>query len=265
MQINSKWGNSMSEFLDVALRAVKEAEAVIMSYYRGDLQVETKADASPVTIADRKAEEKIREVILAAFPDHVVYGEEGAKQIGNDDQYTWVVDPVDGTKSFIRQHGLFGTLLALFYKGEIILGVSNMPAIGELMYAEKGSGAFLNGSPVHVSNVTDLAQAYMSYGSVKYFTRLGLQQNLLALGEQVKWARGIGDCWSYHLLAQGKIDIVAEGMTKVWDVAALKVIVEEAGGKMTQLDGSSVDFSLVNDIASNGKLHEQALAALRQA
>jgi histidinol-phosphatase len=221
----------MSEFLDVALHAVKEAEKIIMGYYHGDLQVETKTDASPVTIADKEAEQKIREIIREAYPSHIVYGEEGAKQIGKDDQFTWVVDPIDGTKSFIRQHGLFGTLLALFHKGEIILG--------------------------------DPSQAYMSYGSVKYFTQIGQQQNLLALAEQVKWARGIGDCWSYHLLAQGKIDIVAEGMTKIWDVAALKIIVEEAGGKMTRLDGGSVDFSLTNDIASNGHLHAGVLEAFR--
>lgn len=251
----------MGSFLDVALLAVKEAEKIVMGYYRGDLQVETKADASPVTLADKEAEAKIREVILGAFPDHVVYGEEGAKRVGTDDQYTWVVDPIDGTKSFIRQHGLFGTLLALFHQGEIILGVSNMPAIGELMYAEKGSGAFLNGRQVRVSDVADLSQAYMSYGSVKYFTQIGRQQDLVDLAEQVKWARGIGDCWSYHLLAQGKIDVVAEGMTKIWDVAALKVIVEEAGGKMTRLDGGEVDFSLPNDVASNGYLHERVVAA----
>jgi histidinol-phosphatase len=253
----------MSEFLDVALHAVKEAEKIIMGYYHGDLQVETKTDASPVTIADKEAEQKIREIIREAYPSHIVYGEEGAKQIGKDDQFTWVVDPIDGTKSFIRQHGLFGTLLALFHKGEIILGVSNMPAIGELMYAEKGMGTFLNNSQVRVSDINDPSQAYMSYGSVKYFTQIGQQQNLLALAEQVKWARGIGDCWSYHLLAQGKIDIVAEGMTKIWDVAALKIIVEEAGGKMTRLDGGSVDFSLTNDIASNGHLHAGVLEAFR--
>jgi histidinol-phosphatase len=253
----------MSEFLDVALHAVKEAEKIIMGYYHGDLQIESKADASPVTIADKEAEQKIREIILEAYPDHVVYGEEGAKQVGENDQFTWVVDPIDGTKSFIRQHGLFGTLLALFHKGEIILGVSNMPAIGELMYAEKGAGAFLNDSRVRVSDVSDPSQAYMSYGSVKYFTQIGQQPNLLVFAEQVKWARGIGDCWSYHLLAQGKIDIVAEGMTKIWDVAAFKIIVEEAGGKVTQLDGSGFDFSLTNDVASNGHLHTDVLEAFR--
>ncbi len=254
----------MSEFLEVALRAVKEAEKIIMGYYHGDLHVESKADASPVTIADKDAEAKIREVILGAFPDHIVYGEEGAKQVGSGDQYTWVVDPIDGTKSFIREHGLFGTLLALFHEGEIVLGVSNMPAIGELMYAEKGSGAFLNGRQVKVSDINDLSQAYMSYGSVKYFTQTGLQQNLLTLGEQVKWARGIGDCWSYHLLAQGKIDIVVEGMTKIWDVAALKVIVEEAGGTVTQLDGAKLAFSSANDVATNRQLHNQVLDAFTQ-
>lgn len=253
----------MSQFLDVALRAVREAEKIIMAYYQGDLEVETKGDLSPVTIADKEAEARIREVILEAFPNHIVYGEEGAKEVGSDDQYTWVVDPIDGTKSFIRQHGLFGTLLALSHKGEIILGISNMPAIGELMYAEKGAGTFLNGDPVQVSGVTELQEAYLSYGSVKYFTHNGQQQNLLTLAENVKWARGIGDCWSYHLLAQGKIDIVAEGKTKIWDVAALKVIVEEAGGAMTQLNGGKIDFTLTDVIASNGHLHTMVLDAFK--
>lgn len=251
----------MSEFLDVALRAVRSAEEIIMQYYSADMVVETKSDDSPVTIADKQAEQVIRDVILAAFPDHIVYGEEGAKLLGTNDQYTWVVDPIDGTKSFIRQHGLFGTLLALFYKGEIVLGVSSMPAVGELMYAEKSGGAFLNGNRVAVSSVSELSQAYMSYGSVKYFTQAGTQGALLTLAEQMRWARGIGDCWSYHLLAQGKIDVVVEAKTKIWDIAALKIIVEEAGGTMTQLDGGPIGFDSQNDIATNGTLHASALKA----
>jgi len=251
----------MSEFLKVALKAVTYAEDIIMQYYSAGVAVETKADDSPVTIADKEAEQTIRATILAAFPDHIVYGEEGAKLVGTEDQYTWVVDPIDGTKSFIRQHGLFGTLLALFYKGEVILGVSNMPVIGELMYAEKFGGAFLNGQKVSVSNVSDFGEAYMSYGSVKYFTQAGKADALLRLAEQMRWARGVGDCWSYHLLAQGKVDVVAEAMTKIWDIAALKIIVEEAGGTMTQLDGAPIGFDSQNDLATNGTLHASVLEA----
>ncbi|MBL8121330.1 inositol-phosphate phosphatase [Candidatus Saccharibacteria bacterium] len=253
----------MSTYLEVALEAVKAAERIIMGYYDTSLDVEKKTDDSPVTIADKEAENKIREVILAAFPDHTVYGEEGAKDIGPEDSYTWVVDPIDGTKSFIRHHGLFGTLLALYHKGEIIVGVSNMPAIGELMYAEKGKGAYLNKSRVTVSDVGSLKDAYMSYGSVKYFTQVGKQDALLGLAEQTRWARGIGDCWSYHLLAQGKLDIVAEAKTKIWDVAALKVIVEEAGGRMSTLSGGVIDFSLTDDVATNGRLHDEVVAAFK--
>lgn len=254
----------MSEFMDVALRAVKEAEKIIMSYYGSDLQIETKEDATPVTIADKEAEMKIREIILAAFPNHIVYGEEGAKLAGTDAQYTWLVDPIDGTKRFIRQHGFFGTLLALYHNGEIVLGVSNMPTQGELMYAEKGNGAFLNGKQVHVSDVEKLSKAYMSYGTMKYFTHSGQEQNLLALARNTQWARGMGDCWSYHLLAQGKIDIVAEGETKLWDVAPFKIIIEEAGGIMSQIDGSNIDLSLRSSLATNGYLHSQTLAAFKQ-
>lgn len=251
----------MTTYLEVALEAVKAAEKIILGYYEGEIQVEHKADDSPVTAADKEAEAKIRDIITSAFPDHIVYGEEGAKERGAVDGYTWVVDPIDGTKSFIRHHGLFGTLLALYHNNEIILGVSNMPAIGECMYAEKGSGAYLNGSKIAVSEVKELSDAYMSYGSVKYFTQKGYQDALFAVSEHMRWARGIGDCWSYHLLAQGKVDIVIEAKTKIWDVAALKVIVEEAGGKMTALDGSAIGFDMQDDLATNGHLHQAVLDA----
>lgn len=252
----------MSRHLEVALEAVKAAELVIMKYYQTDVVVDTKADNSPVTIADREAEQIIREHITRAFPAHKILGEEGEKPSLSPGDFVWVIDPIDGTKSFIRHHGLFGTQLALMHGEDIILGVSNIPVLGELLYAEYGMGCYLNGNPVHVSTVDKPADAYMSYGSVKYFTRLGKTEQLLAFAEKLKWARGIGDCWSYHLLAQGKIDIMIEADIKLWDIAALKVIIEEAGGRMTDLDGSPIGFETRTILASNGFLHEQSRAAL---
>lgn len=253
----------MSHYLEVALEAVTAAEAIIMKYYETDLVVDTKADSSPVTAADREAEQIIREHITCAFPTHKILGEEGDKPSLNPGDFVWVIDPIDGTKSFIRHHGLFGTQLALMHGEDVILGVSNVPVLGELLYAEVGEGCWLNGQKVHVSAVNELDAAYMSYGSVKYFTRLGKTEQLLALAEQLKWARGIGDCWSYHLLAQGKIDIMVEADIKLWDIAALKVIVEEAGGKMTEIDGAPIGFGTKTILATNGLLHERSQLVLR--
>lgn len=252
----------MSRYLDVALEAVTAAEEVIMKYYQTDVTVDTKADNSPVTIADREAEQIIREHIMRAFPTHKILGEEGDMPSIEPGDFVWVIDPIDGTKSFIRHHGLFGTQLALMRGEDIIVGVSNVPVLGELLYAEAGQGCYLNGKQVRVSTVDEPASAYMSYGSIKYFTRLGKTDQLLALAERLKWARGIGDCWSYHLLAQGKIDIMVEADIKLWDIAALKVIVEEAGGRMTELDGSPIGFGTKTILATNGQLHAECLAAL---
>lgn len=252
----------MSQFLDVALEAVKAAETIIMQYYEQDLAIETKADASPVTIADKQAEQIIRDYILRNFPTHKIIGEEGDKATHGPEDYVWVIDPIDGTKSFIRHHGLFGTQLALMHGDEIIVGVSNVPVLHELMYAEKSEGSYLNGKLVHVSNVNVSDDAYMSYGSVKYFSRLGKTEKLLSFAEQLKWARGIGDCWSYHLLAQGKIEIMVDADIKLWDIAALKVIVEEAGGQVTEIDGSPIGFDTRTILATNGSLHGTTLAAL---
>lgn len=247
--------------MDVALEAVHAAESIILRYYERDFTVDTKEDSSPVTIADREAESVVRRVVLEKFPDHVVYGEEGEKVVGQQGQYTWIIDPIDGTKNFVRGIPLFGTLLALMIDGEVILGVSNMPAMGELLYAERGEGAILNGEAVHVSKVEELADAYLSHGTVKYFTRDGYRDNLLTLSERVRSARGIGDCWPYHLLAQGKIDIFTEFGMKIWDIAPFLCIIPEAGGLLTQVDGTPADMGARGVLVTNGRLHPKALDA----
>jgi histidinol-phosphatase len=250
-----------SEFLTVALEAVKQAEAIILKYLDAGVVAELKADQSPVTIADQAAEAIIKQTIHTHFPDHTFYGEEGEKvDLANPTGYTWIIDPIDGTKSYLRRSPLFATQLALMHDGELVLGVSNAPLMGELMYAEKGQGSFLNGQPVHVSDVTDIADAYLSFGSLKYFEQTASERRLMTLAKEVRWARGIGDFWSYHLLAQGKLDIMIEPVTKLWDVAALSVIVREAGGSCSQLDGSTLDHATTTALASNGRLHDELVA-----
>lgn len=252
-----------SPYLTAAIEAAKAAEEVILNYFGKTIETHTKADLSPVTIADQEAEEIIKSVIRKRFPDHTFYGEEGEKaDLTSHRGYTWVIDPIDGTKSFMRGNQLFATEIALLKDGEVVLGVSNAPVMGELVYAEKGEGCFFNGERVMVKPTEDIAAGYASFGALKYFEKHGSMASLVKLSETVKWARGIGDFWSYHLLAQGKLDIMLEADTKLWDIAALKIIVEEAGGMFTQLDGKPITPASTSALATNGRLHQAVLDLL---
>jgi len=250
---------SHSPYLQVALQAVKEAEKIINQYYSNDIRLTLKPDQSPVTLADQEAEQVIRRVIQESFPNHSILGEEGGGA-DTESEFLWIIDPIDGTKNYVRQVPLFATQLALMQDGEIILGVSNAPAMGELMYAQKGQGSFFNGEPVHVSKVQALNESYLSYGSLFCFSRLDVLDGLLRLENDTRAHRGFGDAWSYHLLAQGKIDIVAEGSVKIWDIAAASLIVEEAGGQMTDLQGRPITKNTTSVLATNGHLHDEVLS-----
>lgn len=250
-----------SEYLTVAIEAVRKAERVILRYLDEGVVAELKPDQSPVTIADKEAENSIKQTILMHFPDHTFFGEESEKvDLKNHKGYTWIIDPIDGTKSYLRKNPLFATQLALMYDGELIIGVSNAPLLHELVYAERGKGCFLNEKPVHVSGIDTVADAYMSFGSLKYFEQTNKMTALTNLAENVRWARGIGDFWSYHLLIQGKLEIMVEPVTKLWDIAAMAVIVSEAGGTLSQLDGTAIGYDTTTALATNGIVHGEIVA-----
>lgn len=254
-----------SEYLTVAIKAVKEAERAILHYLDEGVVAELKPDQSPVTVADKEAEEIIKQTILERFPDHTFFGEEGEKvDLSNHKGYTWIIDPIDGTKSYLRKNPLFATQLALMHDGELIVGVSNAPLLKELVYAEKGKGCFFNGKPTHVSDIATTEDAYMSFGSLKYFKQTSSVDALMDLAESVRWARGVGDFWSYHLLIQGKIEIMIEPVTKLWDIAAMTVIVSEAGGRLTQLNGAAIAYDTTTALATNGAIHEEVIAKFAQ-
>jgi histidinol-phosphatase len=254
-----------SPYIPVALEAVKVAESLILGHYNSNLEVSLKEDNTPVTIADQEAEALIKKTILSSFPDHTFFGEEGEKVSLKDHKgFTWIIDPIDGTKSYIRGIPLFGTLLALLHDGELILGVSNAPVWGELIYAAKGEGAFIGDQQVRVSQTQEISNAYVSNGRLKYFEDIDAMPQLLKLGRQAEWARGIGDFWAYHLVAQGKVDVMMEGSVKFWDIAAAKVIVEEAGGTLTQLDGQPITHESTTVLATNGLLHAKIVAAMSE-
>jgi len=250
-----------SKFLEIAIEAAKKAEEIILEYYKDNLRTDIKSDLSPVTKADVEAEEKIIAIIKNQFPSHGFLGEESVKNIEKKD-YLWIIDPIDGTKNYLRKIPLFATQIALMKRGKLILGVSNAPLLKEMLYAEKGNGAYFNDSKIQVSPIKELDKSYMLFGGIEYFKKHGLLENLISLIENTRGHRGIGDFWSYHLLAQGKVDIMMEAQTKIWDIAALKVIVEEAGGKVTDMKGNEVDLDTSSILATNEKLHQEVLNRL---
>ena len=252
-----------SRELSAALEAARAAAEVIQASYRRNLAVTLKADRSPVTAADVEAERVIRAVLSAQFPDYGFYGEETgqhAMEAGN----VWLVDPIDGTKSFVRDCPFFSTQIALRRAGRLVLGVSSAPAYGELAWAEEGGGAFLDGKAIRVSAVGSLGDAILSTGNLKTLAAAPAAWSRYgALVGQVNRLRGYGDFLHYHLLARGSLEAVIESDVNILDIAALSVIVREAGGVFTDLEGQEIDLGTTTVLAGNAALHARFLAAMR--
>ena len=248
-----------SQFLTVALEAAKNAEKIITSYYTGNtLKVELKADETPVTRADTEAEKAIRETITQAFPDHGFLGEEYGTQEGTA-PYMWIIDPIDATKNYIRKIPIFGTQIALMKDDELILGVSNAPLLNELLYAEVGNGAFLNGEPINVSDVSEPTDAMVCHGGLKWFVEKGTFPGIYNLINDAARTRGFGDFYMYHLVASGRVDAVIEAAISIWDIAAITVIAREAGGKVTDIQGQAITKDTASLVATNRILHNTIL------
>ena len=251
-----------SKELDAALDAAEAAATVIRSLYQRNLAVHTKADATPVTEADVKAEEAIRSILTERFPSYGFYGEETGQQ-AMDAENLWLVDPIDGTKSFVRESPFFSTQIALMRKGRLVLGVSSAPVYGELAWAEEGAGAHLNGRRIHVSSMAEFAGVTLSTGNLKTLARSPQWAKFGELIPRVSRVRGYGDFVHYHLLARGSIDVVIESDVNILDIAALTVIVREAGGTFTDLRGGEVGLDTTSVLATNGKLHAKIAEALQ--
>jgi histidinol-phosphatase len=251
----------LETFLKSARMAASFAAEEIMGYYRGDFEVELKPDDSPVTIADRRAEEIIKEYLLEDFPDHGFYGEESGKEQA-DAEYLWLVDPIDGTKSFIGGYGMFSTQIALMHKGELVLGVSSAPAADEVAWAIRGGGAFLDGKPIRVSKRSALAECAVSTGNLRSLARSPRWAGLGRIVETANRTRGYGDYYHYHRLAAGQLDGVIESDVNILDIGALVVIVREAGGVFTDLDGQPPGLGTTSVLAATPGLHGQLLDLL---
>jgi len=248
--------------LSAAREAAEAAAEVIRHYWRRGVEVEIKSDATPVTIADREAELAIRKVLQAALPEAAIYGEE----FGLDDSardLLWLVDPLDGTKSFVRRTPFFSTQIALMHKGELVLGVSSAPIYGETLWASAGGGAWFEGDRVRVAATDSMAQASISTGNVKTLTMDARWAELGAMIRDSNRIRGYGDFCHYHLLARGGLDLVIESDVNILDVAALAAIVREAGGLFTDLDGQPLTLDTRSVLAGTPALHAQALTRFR--
>jgi histidinol-phosphatase len=242
-----------------------DADSLTSSRFKAlDLHVLTKPDLTPVTDADRSVEEGIRRTLSRARPRDAVLGEE--QGASGHSQRRWVVDPIDGTKNFVRGVPVWATLIALMVDDEVVVGCVSAPQLNRRWWASKGGGAWtgrslLKATACHVSDVSDLGDASLSYSSLSGWDARDRLQDFLTLTRRCWRTRAYGDFWSYMLVAEGAVDLAAEPELELYDMAALDIIVREAGGSFSSLDGKPGPFG-GNALASNGRLHEQALAFL---
>ena len=254
--------DSASKELRTALDAARSAAEISRKYYAGNFTVSTKADRTPVTQADVECEQAIREIILEQFPGHGFFGEETGRTAG-DAEHLWLVDPIDGTKGFVRQYPFFSTQIALMRGDEIVLGVSSGTMLDELAWAEQGKGAWLNGTRLAVSDIDDPDHAAVSTGNLGSLARSEGWGRLAEVLGRADRTRGYGDFYHYHLLAAGKIEAVIESDVNILDIAALSIIVSEAGGVFTDLNGQPVGLQTSSVLAANPGLHAEYLPRLR--
>jgi histidinol-phosphatase len=263
----SAHSSGFSEELTFALSLADQADAISLSRYRAlDLKITTKPDNTPVTDADRAVEEAIRGAIAATYPTDTIVGEEfGDSRLSADTQNRyWVIDPIDGTKNFLRGVPTWATLIALVVDGQVVVSVVSSPALYRRWYATRGHGAYLleNSTPprpLHVSGVQTIADASIAYSD---FQGWGDRRNAFETLLDSAWrTRGVGDFWSHMLVAEGAVDAAIEPSLALWDMAALDLIVTEAGGRFTSLDGIDGPFG-PNAISSNSKIHNHVLSAL---
>lgn len=248
----------LGDFLTIAQRAAAIAGEVVMPLYESDLAVELKADRTPVTVADRRAEEAMREFLSRECPGHGILGEEFGETPASG-AYRWVLDPIDGTKSFIHHVPLFGTLVALERDGLPVVGVIACHAAGETIAAAEGGGAWLNGREVRVSGVARLSDATVSMTSFSRMPKY-YPSGFSGLCENAGLLRSWGDCYGYLLVASGRIEAMLDPVMNHWDIAALWPILHEAGGRLTTWDGE--DRVGDSAIASNGLIHDELVAVL---
>jgi histidinol-phosphatase len=254
--VASRWGDDLA----LALELCDVADAITTARFRAhDLRVDTKPDLTPVSEADHAVEVAIRERLSRDRPGDAVLGEELG--LTGDATRLWIVDPIDGTKSYVRGVPVWATLLALEADSELVVGVVSAPALGRRWWASRGDGAYADGEPIHVSDVRALEDAQLCFANFRDWEPSGLGTAMLALATRVWRAVGFGDFWGHMLVAEGAADVMVEPELALWDVAALRPIVEEAGGRCSDLHGAAA-LGPGGCVTTNGRLHGDVLSAL---
>jgi len=258
---------TLREWMEFALDACDAADEIALRHFRRDLDIERKPDRTFVTVADQGIERVLRERIRARYPDHGLVGEEYGTEDGAGST-RWFIDPIDGTHNYIRGVPLFGTLIGIEHDGELQVGVISAPAMRERWYAYRGGGAWSVGQDglrqIRTSRVTNLGDAHLLYSSGRDNMASGLMPGFDSLITSCWRERGFGDFWGYALVAEGAAEAMLETGMKTWDLAGPMVLIEEAGGRVTDVNGKrGVDTP--SFVGSNGHLHEEILRRLREA
>jgi len=260
--------NEIDKIVQTVNKAIEKSSALLIERWKdgiaNPIPFDLKDDLSPVTETDKQIETEIRKIIAEDHPDHSVIGEELGVENNEDSVYKWIIDPIDGTKQFIRGMRFFGTQIAVMRENQMIVGASNAPALNERIVAVKNEGTKLNGKPIRVSNIDTLNRSFFSHGDIKYFAQTNTLQQLIRLCTNSWGNRGFGDFWSYHLVAQGQIDAMLEAKTSIWDIAAISLIVTEAGGAVSDFAGNPIDEKSTSIVASNARIHDLILSELHR-
>ena len=250
--------SELNRQLEFAITTAHEAGRLTLGYFDRELLVEAKADESPVTVADREAERLIRERIERSYPQHAVLGEEFGGAVEEGASHRWIVDPIDGTKSFIRGVPLYAVLLALEVEGEVRVGVCHFPALGETVWAASGMGCFRNGRRCHVSPVGELSQAFVGFTNAASFAAHGRAREWAAIGRASAFTAGWSDAYGHALVASGRLEVMLDPIMSPWDCGPFAVILPEAGGYFGNWSGQSGIYG--NEALSvNSALREEVL------
>ncbi len=247
---------NLLEVKDTALSFMKPAKAEILKWYRGPFSVDLKEDQSPVTIADRKAEEILRKNIFQHFPEHGIIGEEFGDH-NPDAEWVWTIDPVDGTRSFVRGLPLFASMIALLHKGEPVLGVIELPAMGETAWAVKGKGAFVNGNPLKVSSQPRLKGAFVAVADHYCFRSEKCTFLYNRLNQEAEIVRTYPDAFGHLMAIRGVVDVMVDPLAKIWDYAPCKILVQEAGGRFANFSGNKASIEEGTAVVGNSKIVRQ--------
>ena len=252
--------NDLKSRYDAGIELAQKAAKIAMGYYETALDIEWKNDESPVTVADREVEKFLRSSLNKYFNHDGFLGEEYDDEPG-DSGYRWIIDPIDGTRNFVRGIPIWATLLGLEYKGEMLAGITVAPGLNQTYRALRGDGAFRNDIKINVSTINSLGASQLFYSSISWFVKAGMEKEFLALASATEKQRGFGDFYGFVLVAQGAGEIMIEHGVHAWDVASIIPLIEEAGGKFSDWKGNKSIYA-PDVLVTNGILHQQILDRL---